>query len=181
MENQSVIHNWATALSEIARETNKLDVYIDNLKDLLNLFENNYEFEKFFSNSFINEKDRELIIDKTLKDSFDINIVNAIKLMIKRKVFGSIQPIFKYALKQIWEYKKIEHGIIYSSFELPSNTISMIEKKLSSKLGKTVNFENIIDKDIIAGIVVEVANKSYDFSVKGKIEDMKVKIKENRN
>ncbi|AKX33715.1 F0F1 ATP synthase subunit delta [Spiroplasma litorale] len=181
MERQNIIHNWATAISDIAIDNKKSNEYIEDLKSLLVMFEANPEIQNFLSNNFVDEDTKEKIIESSLQKKADENIINALKLMIKRKVFGSVQQIFKYSLKLIWESMNIEHGIIYSSTKINNSTIEVIEKKLSSKLNKNINLENIIDENIIAGIVVEVANKSYDFSVKGKLEDMKNKLKENRS
>ncbi|ASP27822.1 F0F1 ATP synthase subunit delta [Spiroplasma corruscae] len=181
MEKQNIIHNWAIAISNLAIEDKKTDEYIASIKDLITLFEKNWDVKEFFSNNFIEETVKEKVIDVSLKKQINDLLINALKLMVKRKVFDSVCSILKYSLKLLYESKNIENGIVLSSVKISDSMITTIEQKLSTKLNKKVKLENVIDESIIAGILVEVANKSYDFSIKGKIEDIKNDLKENRN
>ena len=52
-----------------------------------------------------------------------------------------------------------------------------LKKEVDLKTGLDVRIKNIIDKDIIGGIVIKIGERVIDLSVKNKIEDMRQKLK----
>jgi F-type H+-transporting ATPase subunit delta len=56
---------------------------------------------------------------------------------------------------------------------LEANEIEVLEAKLNKVTGKTVTVDNVINPDIMGGLVVKVGDQVVDGSVKRKLENMK--------
>lgn len=48
-----------------------------------------------------------------------------------------------------------------------------MEQKLSAIYNKSVKLENIIDEDILGGVLVRIGNEEIDGSVKSRLRDLK--------
>ena len=55
-----------------------------------------------------------------------------------------------------------------------------LQNKLSEKLGKNVFLENVVDKDIIGGVLVKVQDKIIDASIKGQLDRIQKNLKDIR-
>ncbi|WP_339020983.1 F0F1 ATP synthase subunit delta [Spiroplasma endosymbiont of Atherix ibis] len=180
MIKQSLINNWSTAICELAIEENKVKLFIETLENLKNIFEENEEAVVFLSNKFIPFKKRINFINEIFKKEIDILLLNCLKLIIERECFSSLNYIFKTSIDKLWKTLKIQKGIIYSTIEIDKKTILSIEEKIHKKINQQVKLENKIDNSLIAGVRIEVANNVFDYSLKGKVENMKNSILENR-
>ncbi|QHX36304.1 F0F1 ATP synthase subunit delta [Spiroplasma sp. BIUS-1] len=180
MIKQTLINNWASAICELAKEENKVESFTQTLEDLKKVFETNQEAVEFLSNKFIPLEKRINFIDNIFKKEIDQLVLNSLKLIVEREYFSSVNYIFEAAIKKLWESLEIKKGIIYSTIEIDKKTISTIEEKIHKKICQKIKLENKIDSSLIAGIRIEVANNVFDYSLKGKVEDMKNMILENR-
>ncbi|AUM62305.1 F0F1 ATP synthase subunit delta [Spiroplasma monobiae] len=180
MLKQSLINNWATAICEIAKEENKVQTFTETLEDLSKIFESNEEAIIFLSNKFIPLEKRINFVDDIFKKEIDVLILNCLKLIVERESFSSVNYILQSTIKKLWESLEIKKGIVYSTIEIDKKFISIMEEKINKKINQKIKLENKIDNSLIAGIRIEVANNVFDYSLKGKVEDMKNSILENR-
>ncbi|WP_339029878.1 F0F1 ATP synthase subunit delta [Spiroplasma endosymbiont of Cantharis nigra] len=180
MIKQSLINNWATAICELIVEEKKAKSFTKTLEELKNIFELNQEAIYFLSNKFIDVKTRIKFIENIFKKDLEPLVLNCLKLIVEREIFSYIEYILNAAIKKLWESLDIKKGIIYSTLKIDQKYISTIEEKIKNKINQNIKLENKIDNSLIAGIRIEVANNIFDFSLKGKVEDMKNIILENR-
>ncbi|WP_338985196.1 F0F1 ATP synthase subunit delta [Spiroplasma endosymbiont of Diplazon laetatorius] len=180
MIKQTLINNWATAICELAIEEKKVESFTETFEDLKKIFEENQEAIDYLSNKFISLDKRIKFVDEVFKKEIDLLILNFLKLITERENFFSINYILKATIKKLWESLEIKKGIIFSTIEIDKKSISIMEEKIHKKINQRIKLENQIDNSLIAGIRIEVANNVFDYSLKGKVEDMKNSILENR-
>ena len=65
---------------------------------------------------------------------------------------------------------------IYTPFALSENQLAKLESILSKKTNKTIIIKEIIDKNIIGGIKINLNGLIIDGSIQGKIERLKKNI-----
>ncbi len=87
-------------------------------------------------------------------------------MRINQKLKGELK---KYLLdKMRTDRQKV---VVYSSVELSSGDIQMLESKFSN-----ISFQNAlyrIDESLLAGVVIKVGSKIIDCSVKGTLSNLK--------
>ncbi|QBQ07266.1 F0F1 ATP synthase subunit delta [Spiroplasma gladiatoris] len=177
---ESLIRNWSHAICTIAIETKKVEEFLNTAKDLNQIFKNNTELVEFLSNKSFNVETRIKVIDNIFAKKIDQNIVNALKLLVVRDLARGVRHIVKQMIKDLLLETNTVQGVVYSIDALDPSIIKKIETKLSTKIEKKVILDNIIDKELIAGIRVELAGKKYDSSIQGKALDMRRKVMKNR-
>ncbi len=167
----SLYSRYAQALLSIALEDNKVEYYKKEIKMLKELFNDNPDILHLLSSYFIDEKDKEDIIDKFYPNNQ--NIANFIKIVVKNKRIRLIDKIFEQFIEDSNVILHIKEGIVYSVNPLSQEQIKGLEKALSSKLDYIIELENKIDTRLIGGIKIVIEDKVYDGSVRSKLNQMK--------
>ncbi|WP_027063553.1 F0F1 ATP synthase subunit delta [Mesoplasma seiffertii] len=175
---ENVVKNWATALTNIAVEQNKIDDFIEQSNVLIEALKGKEDFVKILTvKSHHDEIAKVKIIDETFS-SFEIdeNILNAMKILVEMKAFSSTRTILKHLRKNLTALHDITYGVIWSVEEISEQQIIEIENKVSKKIGKHVKLINKIDKKLIGGLQVIVNNQIFDGSVKGQLDAMRYEV-----
>lgn len=180
MIKDSLIISWSTAIVEIASEQKAVEEFLETVTKISKIYKENPELLEFTSNKLIAFDKKEQIVDKIFKSKINVFLLNAIKLLIKRNLSAEIIQILKQVEQDLLKTKDVYKGFIYSISPLDEKIVKQIAAKFEKKLHKKIFLVNIIQKELIAGIRVEINGLKYDSSVKGKIIDMKRRIVINR-
>ena len=63
---------------------------------------------------------------------------------------------------------------VVSAHELDESEKTSIEQKLLLKLGKKLEIQFLIDKSLLAGVIVKVGHRSFDVSVQANLNELAV-------
>ncbi len=58
---------------------------------------------------------------------------------------------------------------VKSAIKPDADSLSQIAAFAKKKLGREVKLEVVLDKDVIAGFVIEIAGLEYDYSLRGSL------------
>jgi len=67
---------------------------------------------------------------------------------------------------------------VISAQKLSSAQLSSLKSNLKKSLGRKVEVETSVDPELLGGFVVRVGSQLYDSSLKTKLEDLKIALKE---
>lgn len=165
---------YATALYELATESNSLDGIYKELNDCAVVFKDNPELGKLLSAPNIPLKDKLEIIVKIFTDGV---IQNLVCVMTQNRRIMRISDVCNEFNKKYNEFKNIAEMTVYTVKPLEKTEREALVKKLSDKYGKTVKLTEKSDPDLIGGIVVRYGNKVMDGSVKAKLKKVANDIK----
>lgn len=168
MVKETVIENWANALYDIAKENNKVLLYLEQTTVIINLLKQYPEYLKIISNSNILKEKRKTVIDETFKNNFEVHIVNTLKLLIDRNYISSTRYIFKEVRKLLNMANSVQYGTVFSVLPLTKSQLERIKDKISKKLNQEVELVNKIDPSLIGGIKIKVKNQIIDGSLQGR-------------
>ena len=79
------------------------------------------------------------------------------------------------------EELNVLEGIVYSTIPLTEKEIKKLEDACKSKLSQDVELKNKIDPSLIGGVKIAISDHVFDGSIKGKLESLKLNLKERRN
>lgn len=92
--------------------------------------------------------------------------------MKKNKInFFSIAELTQDEIKELKKRLKEYQIKVFSASQLREEDFDIIRRKFNLSMDEKI--ENIIYKDLIAGAVVIYRNKVYDFSLKGRLLNLK--------
>ena len=67
---------------------------------------------------------------------------------------------------------------ITSAQKLTPAQLTSLKSNLKKSLGRPVEVETSVDPDLLGGFIVRVGSKLYDSSLKTKLDDLKIALKE---
>lgn len=163
---------YAKALSELASTKDAQEI-LNELNIFIEALDENPMSWQIFDAPNITDKDKKEIIDNTTK-GFDELITRFLYVLVDNKRINSIKGIRD-------EYKLIVNNTIKavdvnvtSKRPLTNDQKKKLSDLLTSKLGgRMVKINNIVDNNLIGGIKCEYEGKLIDFSVRGKIKNIR--------
>lgn len=172
---EKVAHIYAVSLFDLAKE-NSIEDYQRDVEFIFEVFNTDPSFVKFFSHVLIDDDVKYNLIEKSFKGQVNDYLVNFLKLLVKKKRIRYVLEICKDFKKICNEYKGIEEGILYTSFDISEETLRKVEAAIGKKENKTINLKVVKDPSLIGGIKVEINNRVYDASIKNKVSLLKKEL-----
>ncbi len=168
-----MFNRYAIALFSLALESNKIDEYLFESKQLVQIFEDNPELIILLKDYGVSNDEKKQAIEAIFKNKVSTDIFHFMCVIIDNKRGKYIKEIFAEFIKVCLKRLNIKSGIIYSTQTLTNKQISDIENKVSNILKSTVKLINKIDSSLIGGFKVEVEGFLLDYSISNKIEKLK--------
>ncbi|GIO24722.1 F0F1 ATP synthase subunit delta [Oceanobacillus sp. J11TS1] len=170
MSDVVVAKRYADALFSLGLEQQKLEQFVDELKVVQPVFQNDKKLAKFLAHpKFDNAKKKELVVDAF--KGLDKPILNTLQLLIDRHRISIIPTIIDEFISLVNDAKGMADATVYSTRKLSDDEKKHLERSFAVRLGKNaVQLTNIVDPAILGGIKIRVGNTIYDGTVKGKLD-----------
>ena len=178
---EEAVSRYAAALVSLAKEEGKLEEYKLAVLSMKETFSQNPELLKLLKSYFVNEENKNKVIDELTKDFGLKNLTNFIKLLVIKHKIYLFKDIANEITKGINFELDVYEGFVYSTEPLEKSKILEISQAISKKIGKKVELKNKLDERLIGGVKVVVHDHVFDGSIKYKLETMKEQLKERRN
>lgn len=173
VKNGLIAKKYATALYEEAEEKHIVEKVYNDLIFIVETFNSNSELKEFSISPIINKSDKQDVLGKLFSPHCEITSVDFIKMLVDCGRMSIINEILNQFVIIFDKKNNIAKPIITSAVELDDNQKETILGKLSSKLSKTIKPEYVVNPDIIGGLIIDIEDKTIDFSLKSKFDNMK--------
>jgi ATP synthase F1, delta subunit len=174
--NLTLLKSYAKAIFGISKEKNLIEEVSNDLTFLCSLFKKNPDFVKFLSSPMINHQEKEEMLDKCIKEKVQGCSYAFLKVLLKRHAIQYLEKIVEEYRHIYNENHNILEGRIFTSFLLDEERLRQIEQIFSEKYHKQVVLKNLIDKRVIAGMKIYIADTLYDYSVDSKLNQVRDKV-----
>ncbi len=164
---------YAQALFKLAVEENSVEEYLESLKKMKKLLEENPEYTEFLNCPAVSLTQRLAAIDEAFGEMLPEYVLSLVKLLCENGKSRITLSCIDEFLALAMEYKNSAYAQIYSVIELNDQQKKSICKKLEKITNKNIVPVYSIDKSLIGGIKVEVDGKTIDFSIKHRLGDIK--------
>ena len=165
---------YATAILEIARDSNTLDSWSEAVEGLGGLTAQPGYSEALQSDGMTDEAFQSIV--KRVIPDISTEQMNLFRLLRRknRLILGpSIQSFFQ---ELVDEERNIARAMVTSAVELDGTQADDIAGKLSDALGKNIIIETRVDESIIGGLVIRVGDQLIDASTRGQLSALKSHI-----
>lgn len=173
-----IASRYAFALYSIALEKKDVITYENEVKQVLELLDENKDFLPLLKNEFLSIKQRQQICHEVFK-GFNDDIVHLVDIVIQNHRVNFLLDIFQAYITDANAYQGVKEGLLYSSIKLDKETIGKIEGAVSKKEGCGVYLKLIVDQTLIGGMRVMINDHVYDASIISQIEKIKSKLLRN--
>ena len=180
--NRSVIR-YANALYEISQEKKISNKIHEECKQLLSIFYKNDNLSSLLNSPLLNKKRQitvasRLFSDKKEKKIFvSKDLLGLIMLLAKNSRLNLLKEVLnRYNELHTSDNKEIKVNI--TSVIKINNTLENQLKKILSKNGKMkVKIINLIDKDLLGGLIIQIGSNLIDTSIRTKLNKVKNAMK----
>lgn len=173
-------NRYAKALYKVAVESgNAMNVY-DEMKRVVESFQNNSGLEKVLANPYVDVADKEAVLLKSAGENPGEDYRKFVKLILdhKREEFAYLMAL---AYRDIYRRQNnISQVKITTAVELPDSEIeklrNVVEKSFSDT---TFEYSYAIDPEIIGGFIIDVDSTRMDASMSGELAQLRQNLLSN--
>ncbi len=122
-------------------------------------------------------KEKAEIFISLFEDQVEKKTINFIKVLGESKRLSLIPSISKEYTKLMANKEETSEVVVTSAYELTKEQKEKISSGLKKRYGDNVSFATKIDPSLIGGFSTKNGDEVIDFSIKGKLEKLKNKIK----
>ena len=180
--NRSVVR-YSNALYSLSVDKKIQNKMYEECQSLLRTFSENPNFSTIFKSQLLNKKKQISVVSKIFSEKKEK------KLLISKDLLGLIILLAKNARLNILEEVLKSYIELHTADnkEIKVNVTSVIKindslenklKKILSKNGKLkVKIINLIDKDLLGGLIIQIGSNLIDMSIKTKLNKVKNAMK----
>jgi ATP synthase F1 delta subunit len=169
---------YGKALFEAAKDVNKVDQILEELKAIAGIFKQEPEFYEFFITPVISGPEKKNVIEKIFAGRISDEMCNFLRVLIDKRRTASFNRIAREYQKLIDKNLGLSVGTIISAEALTDNQLSSFEEKTGKLLKKNVKLANKIDRSILGGVKIFIEGKVIDASIRKQLQDLEGRIKQ---
>lgn len=172
VKNSLIAKKYANALFEMSKEASCIQKSYDDLVFVVETITTNEDLKKFIYSPLIKKEDKKDVIDRLFSIQIDKPCLDFLKMLADCGRIDVIEEISNQFTKVFDEENNIVKPIITSAVELNEEQKQNIVSKLRSKLSKNIQPEYVINPNIIGGLIIDIDDRTIDFSLKSKFDNM---------
>lgn len=164
---------YALALYTVAEEKGKVEEYLNDLREIVSLMNNDAEFVKLIKQPFINTSAKKKIFINIFKGKIDEDLLSFLLILIEKDRILFTEEKLKEMEKIHLERNNTLLVEVKTVIPLNDSEKENLRRKLMDMYNKKIIFEEKIDKKIIGGVYIRVGDDVIDGTLKIKLEEMK--------
>lgn len=164
---------YAVALYEVAAEKNKVDEYIESLKQIEELIKSNSDLNEVINHPKVSTSKKQEIFKGIFEGKIEKEMLSFLLVLIEKDRISELSDI-TFQMENVRHEKNNEIiAVVKTVIPLDdSERFSLIEK-LKKRYDKKIILKETIDKSILGGVYVRVGDDVIDGTVKYKLDEMK--------
>ncbi len=175
-----IAKKYATALFELAASEGLVEKYEQQVKAIYTALQDETDFMAVLKDYKITLEEKVSLTEKVFSENTMYPIVGLLVLLIKKGRQDSLLEVLDTFLDMVKKSSGIVKAVVISTLPLKSEQLQRVKEKLEASTKCQIELETIIDKSIIAGLVIRVGDKVVDASIKGEMQTLKKQLSELR-
>lgn len=167
----TIARPYAEAIFALAKEHNKLSEWSDMLSLLVTVYDDP-QLQAAIASPTVTRADIERLMLAVCGEQIDGNAHNFIQLLVQNGRLPAVAEIRRLFDLLKSEDEGVVEARISSAFPLEGQELEKIVSLLSKRYQKNISPTVDIDSDLIGGIMVQVGDKVWDASVRGRLQEM---------
>lgn len=164
---------YALALYEVAEEKGKVEEYLQDLREVCDLIDNNADFYEVIKHPQINTRRKKNTFINIFKGKIDEELLSFLLILIEKDRILFLRAKLNQMELIHLERKNTVKGLIKTAVPLLEEEFEKLKSIFENKYKKKILFEATVDKSVLGGVYVRIGNKVIDDTVRSKIDEMK--------
>lgn len=167
---------YSKSLLQMASEAGSLDIVYQEVTDIRKAVLENYDLKILLKSPVVASDKKKSILNEILKNQQDITKKFVLYLVDKKREMYLAQICDSF-IQQYHAIKGIAEATVTSAFKLDGQTIEAVKRYLSTTFTKDqILIENIIDRTIIGGMIIQYEDRRLDMSVLKELQEIKKQL-----
>jgi len=169
---------YAKALFQIAKQQNKIDAIMQELKDIDSMFSYNEKLKEFFFDKLVS-KAKKISIITTLVDKLKLSkeVKNLLIVLVNGGREGILNDIIIDYEQMYNDYKGIVKAEVYTAYDMTQDELNNLKTSIKALFNKEPVINIKKDTSIIGGLKLKVGWTIYDGTIKTHLKDFAYSIK----
>ncbi|UOE93943.1 F0F1 ATP synthase subunit delta [Alkalihalobacillus sp. LMS39] len=170
MSNKAVANRYAVALFQLAKEKGLVQQIETELQLVKEVVGNTPEMMTVLLNPKVRVEEKQNIVKTGFGQNVSELVMHTLLLLVERKRVEALVPLVDEYKLLSYQEQNVAEAKVYSAYPLSEQEKTDLSVLFAQKVGKSkLIIENIIDKNLIAGITIRIGDRIYDGSVKGQL------------
>ena len=168
---------YGEALFELAVEENKVDVFADEIRAILDILNQNPDFVNLLNHPKISKEEKLQVVEEVFGGKVSKEIQGFLNIIVAKERNKEIIAIMEYFLDEVKALKGIGVCYVTTPMELKEAQKEAVVKKLI----ETTNFKEMemnyqIDETLIGGMVIRIGDRVVDSSIQTKLSKLEAQL-----
>ena len=176
MSDVRIAARYAKPLLELAEEKKVLDEVKSDMDSFLSICKESRDFSLMLKSPIIPHFKKADILKKTFIEKYNDLTIQAFDLITKKNRESALESIASEFVHLYNEKKGIAEVEVTTSFKTDAGMKQAFEKLAKNITGKEPALTEEVDPEILGGFILKLGDKQIDESVRGRLNDLKLKF-----
>ena len=171
LEKATIARPYANAAFDQAIDESKLSEWSAML-NLLSVIVSDDSMGAVINNPKLSSEQLYQFITDIGGDKFSQTGKNFIRVLIDAERIGLAAEVFELFEQKRTAAEGISDVEVISAYPLDDAQVSAISESISRRLGKKIDINTDVDKDLIGGVIIRVGDSVIDASLRGRLKEL---------
>lgn len=161
---------YGDALFDLAVETDKVDVLLEEIEQLQKVLADNVDFGSLMNHPKILKEEKVEVAKNVFAGRISEELLGFLTIIITKDRYREIDGILSYFVAKVKEYKGIGIATVTTAVPLKDDQHKEIEKKLlDTTKYQSMEIHYDVDASLIGGMVIRIGDRVVDSSISTKL------------
>lgn len=176
-----VADRYASALFDLARESNAVDAVKADLDTLARALEESADLRRLVRSPVFSTEEQLKAVTAVLEASqLGTTTTNFVKVVVKNRRLFALPGMIEGFAQRVARERGEATAEITSAEPLSETQAEALTEALRASLGKVVALRTRVDPSLIGGLIVRVGSRMIDTSLRTKLNALKIAMREVR-
>ena len=168
---------YGGSLYELAREEGLTEQILEELQQLIALFDAEPDYWRFLDTRSIPKETRCAALDEALKGRVQPYLLNFLKILCENGTAGQLKGCAREYRRRYHEDHNIVEVRAITAIPMQERLQQALQTKLEAVLGKTVELTCKVDPACMGGVLLELPGRQLDGTVKHRLDALAASLK----
>lgn len=168
-----IAKRYADALFEVSQELNKIEAIEEELLFIASCLTQYPEVNLLLKSPLVQLQEKKEIFTTIFNQRISLEVMNFMFILLDKRRQNYILAIIEEFKRMADAARNMVEAIAYTAESMTQVDILELQAKLSSTSGKNVKLKNVINKDIVGGVLIKLGDKVIDGTIKSRLDQMR--------
>ncbi|MFN4083630.1 MAG: ATP synthase F1 subunit delta [Bacteroidia bacterium] len=176
MSEYRVASRYAKSLLDLAKEKGMVEAIYGDIVFFNNTLLDNRNLFNLFKSPVVQGDKKFAVLKNIFGKLLNPLTIAFFEIIIRKRREMYLPSMAKAFIAQYRELNGIAEANVKTAVTLNDSQVAEIKKHIEQQTGKKIELQQIIDPNLIGGMVVQIGDKLYDASVSGKLKKAKKEL-----